>query len=543
MRNRLPLIALVIGVLSPICVGSGERFGVIVHPTALEKPAAAWRDYRVAQGWEIAILSVPSDATAETLRVSIRERIAPHAVAEGTQNAPIIAVLLLGDVGPSQVPTFYFANNDPEFNAGTDGRFASDHPYALLRDDDERTAIAVGRVPVATTAEATRVLNKIARYERDAPLGAWRHRMNYVAGEGHFGGFDALLETLFVAFIDNCLPDAFDISMSYAKADSRWCPPPSRLERTTLERLGEGSLLFNYVGHGHANGLDSLHWGSPRGSKRTPILRGEALRELAASGPRNPIALMSCCSTGWFDLADGRDSIAETMLKHADGPIAVLAGTRPTHPYGNAVFQKEFTRELVAHTELPLGEIDRRARREMLVTDAQDRQLDLIAQPIASLTKWHSSLEALRVMHVRMYALFGDPMLRIANPGVPIDDVRVVEGTLRGSVPKLTAGDVEVVVETSRSGCAKSAQLRSATAGDDVEARTAFNYPLANDRVLWRGTAKLTGGAFSIALPSPLPTEARLVRVYAVGVDSDGRATEAIGGVRVPPSQAATPTK
>lgn len=531
--------------IAPVAEASAaERVGVIVRTKTLAQAAEAWRTYREGQGWTIRLVEAEEGIEPTALRERIRAALA---------SAPdaTTAILLLGDVGPGGIPTFYFEQPEPALVSGGEPRFASDHPYALLVEERESSAVALGRVSVSTDAEARAVLTKIERYEDAAPLGAWRHRINYVAGEGHFGPLDRLLETLFVRFVDELLPEAFDITMTYAKSDSPWCPPPSAVETTTLSRMTEGALLFNYVGHGHADGVDSLRLGE----RRLPILRGSSIARLPECAAGAPIALMSCCSTGWFDRPatkeNERDCLAETMLAAPNGPVAIVAGTRPTHPYGNAAMQKEFTRTLIAHADRPLGEIDRLARRELLVLDAADRQLDAIARPVALLTKWKLSLAELRLMHVRMYTLFGDPMMRVAAPGVAVEGLKLDGTTLRGRLPGMASGEVEVVIESDRSGHGRNT-LTAAVDGDDLEKRAAHNYPLANDRVLWRGRSAVqapasdqpAGGSpatFAIELPTPLPAGSAIVRIYAVGRGGGGGAFEAIGGMRLaPPASTST---
>src|SRR5689334_2487728 len=108
--------------------------------------------------------------------------------------------------------------------------------------------------------------------------------------------------------------------MTYAKATSVFCPPPSQLSETVLQRLGEGCLLFNYLGHGSPWGLDSLYWAG----KRIPILRVRDVEKWRppADDALMPIAFMSCCSVGHFDLAKGDHCLSETMLfTSGGGPI------------------------------------------------------------------------------------------------------------------------------------------------------------------------------------------------------------------------------
>ena len=198
---------------------------------------------------------------------------------------------------------------------------------------------------------------------------------------------------------------------------------------------------------------------------------------------------------------------------------------------------------LIAHGDLPLGEIDRLTRQEVLVTDALDRQLELIVRPIAAMTKWKSSLEEFRLMHVRMYALLGDPMLRVASPGATIDELVVANDAVKGRIASMPTGRVQVVIETRRAECVAEQDLKPATVGDDLEVRATWNYPLANDRVLWRGEAEVRDNTFQLALPAPIPERGQLLRAFAVGVGTDGASIEAIGGVRLKlKATPATPT-
>jgi hypothetical protein len=71
---------------------------------------------------------------------------------------------------------------------------------------------------------------------------------------------------------------------------------------------------------------------------------------------------------------------------------------------------------------------------------------------------------------------------------------------------------------------------------DDPElaAKTAQNYALANDRVLWRGEAAVQDGAFQIELDTAMPAGAALLKCYAVGEDGEGRPADAAGAMRLP---------
>jgi hypothetical protein len=94
-------------------------------------------------------------------------------------------------------------------------------------------------------------------------------------------------------------------------------------------------------------------------------------------------------------------------------------------------------------------------------------------------------------------------------------------------------GEVTVVIETDRPSCAHGPLVPAMRRDDpDLERIATENYPLANERALWRGTAELHDGRFGIDLPSPLPAHATIVRCFVVATDAFGRTVERLGGLR-----------
>jgi len=518
---------------------------LLVAPPALEDAAALWTEYRTTQGWQVVRIGEPHLSDAATLRAEVRRRA--HAALDGGMSQ--LAVLLLGDVSdspqapkagdpaPAQpfvgIPTFRFAQPDPRLIDRSDPQFASDHPYQLLDDEDERPDLALGRIPVRSNAEAMSVFHKIRRYEAEAPTGAWRHRINYLAGEGRFGAGDAVMESLFRSMVDSMVPPAFEISMTYAHPSSPYCPPPSQLEATFTRRFTEGSLLVNYLGHGFPFGLDRMRWGA----KRVPMLTMKSIAGMNEESAQLPIAYLGCCSVGWYDRPDGAPSLAEAMLTAPGGPIAVIAGSRPTHPYGTAILQKDLTRGLLEGRIETIGELDRLATRGMLETDSDDVMLDAIVRPVAALGRWPCTLPQLRVMHARLYNLLGDPTTRIAHPPPPPASLELVEGTLRGAVGTPCTGRVTVEIETTRESIASGPLPGPATRDDPaLEERAAELYPRVNSRVLWRGTTTIEEGRFALALPigdSELWPRAAMIRVAIDAIDADGQSFLRLGGLRI----------
>lgn len=508
---------------------------VVAHPS-LDEAAEAWRRYRRGQGGVVVRVSaLEPDGTprsAVALRDAIRASIADEPPTLGTT-----AVLLLGDV--DTIPTFFFDQPDPALVDRRDPRYSTDHPYQLRDDRDDLPDLALGRIPVSRTVDALAVLEKIRRYEASS-VGPWRSRLTFLAGEGRFGPADRILEGLFRTMVDTMVPPRFDFSMTYANPTSVWCPPPSTMRDVFVDRFAEGSLLVNYAGHGHPTGLDSMRWND----RRIPLMGGPDPSRLDQPRDELPIAFLGCCSVGWFDLPEGDPSFAESLLLAPGGPIAVISGTRKTHPYGNAVLQKNLLRLLVAQRVATVGELDLLSSRQLFHRDSEDLAIDLLAMPIAAAARWPCTLDELRVMHARLYNLLGDPCTVIAYPPIEPASLELRSGTLHGSVDAHADGTVEFIIECPRADSAAGPLIGATRDDPELDRIAAANYPRANQRELARGSGPLRRGRFSIPLPDPLPDGAALIRVRIVSGSGDPQwlGALALAPLKIPPSETSSST-
>ncbi|MFH0944969.1 MAG: C25 family cysteine peptidase, partial [Planctomycetota bacterium] len=252
-------------------------------------------------------------------------------------------------------------------------------------------------------------------------------------------------------------------------------------------------------------------------------------------GRRLPLALLSCCSTGWFDLADGEHCLAEALLFRECGPIGVVAGSRVTHPYGSILLQKEFSRLLLVERVKTLGELDLETTRRMLEVDELDQSLDQIAGSLAVSMGWHSSLEELRVMHVRLYNLLGDPALQLALPPEEGIELALDGDRLLGTASGMASGRATIRIETSRESLVGAGQLDQVDGPEDkaLAKKAAHNYPLANERCLQQVETSITKGRFETNLR--LPDAARVIKVLATGTGEDGAMVERVGSIRLTP--------
>ena len=163
------------------------------------------------------------------------------------------------------------------------------------------------------------------------------------------------------------------------------------------------------MGHGLPTELDRVR--TPTGSE--PILSVDDVPKLRCPA-HSPLAVFVACYTGAFDAPT--DSLAEELLLAEQGPIAVVAATRVTMPYGNTVLGYELLRACFKDRPSELGNIVRLAQRRSLDQSADDplrASLDGLAH---GLSPPPIDLAAERREHVLMYHLFGDPLTLLHRP-------------------------------------------------------------------------------------------------------------------------------
>ncbi len=540
------VVALVLAQAAPAAAQT-ERTWLVVHPAPLVDAAQRWAEYRRSTGWRVQTLDAgslaPAGASPEERANAIQAQLRRHfASAPASGTAPRdFAVLLLGPVaagdGQPVIPTWHRPQTDADL-IGRDGLadIATDLPYQLADDLDDLPDFPLGRIPARSAAEALAALDKVKRYETQSPGGPWRRRLNYLAGEGGFGAIDALLERLFINMVDQIVPYDFDVSMTYANPRSPYCAPPGRFSEVVLDRLSEGALLVNYMGHGQIDMLDRF----TVGLNRYDVCNIESLHHLRGSGNRLPIALLVACWTGRVDLPAGRRGLGEMMLFNGNGPVAVIAATRISHPYANALVQKGFTQQLCERRRATVGAAHLAAMRQLAEPDEIDRQLEGLAAPIAVAMKWKSTPAQLRLMHVSIYGLLGDPATRIAYPPAEVAQWKFDAATASagGRVAGARSGEAIITIETRRETIPRLSEMRLAAGvgGEVLDAVLASNYELANDKVLWRTTVSLDDvGRFTAELPREVLANpaAQWVKVYVTATDGDGAVADACASAPV----------
>lgn len=248
------------------------------------------------------------------------------------------------------------------------------------------------------------------QYERQTGDGSWRKKLNVVAGAGGFGTFtDTLIEAAARSVFQQVVPKHCEVR--------RLDADPAR----SCDQISTGSFAWIYLGHGLPSMLDAV--ATPAGPR--PILAVRDVPQIACSA-NSPLAVLVACYTGAIDAQ--YDCLGEELTLAERGPIATIAATRVTMPYGNSVFGCELLRAAFKNESATLGEVWLRAQQETITPtkadDALRMSLDALARGVSPPPV---ELDAERREHVLLYQLLGDPLLRLSIPrgALPAAEVAV----------------------------------------------------------------------------------------------------------------------
>lgn len=531
------------------------EMAVVVRPAAWSSALTEWKAYRAAQGHEIVEVDAELGQTAIHSAII---RLAAEADARHRADArqPKVGyVLLIGDgnraASSRPVLPAWYRQSTAMVKLGGDEELATDSPYADL-DGDESPDLAIGRIPADSAEAARQFLGRSIAYEQQRNFGLWRRDVRVVAGVGGFGALaDSVIEMTTSRFLTDRVPQWANVAMTYASPNSPYCPDPWRFSEATVDQLNAGSMFWVYVGHGHVKNLDFL-----RVDRDYLGILTDAQVPHVRTGDRSPIAVFLACYTGAFDASE--DCLSEQLIMSSHGPVAALAATRVTGPYGLATLASGMLEQCYVQRAESLGEAILRAKQDMLqpavgepaapsaatapsdqasVADAGkaghpaatkgDPQMQLITAIATALSPAGHDLQAERQEHVWQMNLLGDPLLRLHHPA-PVTVTatpRVAPGqTISVNGQSAEAGRVLVELARPRDKTPRDLYVAGAfTADAAVRDKMQASYAQANRREVIQQTLTLaTPGRFACDLPTAadLPAGRYVVRVFVEGAQT-----------------------
>ena len=614
---------LLVGFAIPFCAASlaGEEphahVAVVASPDFADA-LAPWIAYRQAQGYVIHRID-DLFPTGEASPAPVRPEAIRARLAELAASVPLEAILLIGDGAPTA--------NDPNLwrrvvpaprvpsrviqNFGGEKSIASDGWYADL-DNDGLPERAIGRLPVRTPEELSGVIRKIIRYETETSPGDWQRQIRLIAGMGGFSPIvDSVIDRSVRNMLSEMLPGGLDLSLTQANWRSPFCPDPEMFRYTVVDQINQGPLFWVYLGHGSHRGLDRLQ--IPLSSENPPEqnapnnAQNNARNDAPDDSPRGveygimeiedvayvdcrkaaPILLFCACYTGAYDARE--DSLAERLAGSANGPIAVVAASRLSMPYGMAVFGVELMQEMFgakpdrSQAVPTLGGFILAAKRRMIAsvdeeesakTDAsfdssasspasdspalsdsppasEEARRDGVRRALDSQAKLFDpsaqELGGQLADHRHLFNLFGDPLLRVRLPEsltfdapheavsggrIPISDLSADDPPLRSvawSPEPVSDGEflVELALPPDRRAV-KPPKREKFSATDSERLDFQETYEAANRRVIASVTVRESEMEGAIELPIPSGVTGR----YVLRVTRHGGGRETAVGSR-----------
>jgi len=150
------------------------------------------------------------------------------------------------------------------YSLNTISSIASDDYFGYLDDGEgasssDRVDIGIGRFPVDTPAEAKIAVDKSIGYDSNTPqtMGPWRNRLTFVADDGDYNRHLNDAQTL-TKFLNSYYP-VYGLNKLYLDAFPQISTPSGQrapeLNEAINSSIDEGTLIFNYTGHGGEVGL------------------------------------------------------------------------------------------------------------------------------------------------------------------------------------------------------------------------------------------------------------------------------------------------
>jgi len=353
---------------------------------------------------------------------------------------------------------------------------------------------AVGRLPVSTLPQASGLLRRIAAYEDSRDFGSWRSQVDLVAGLGGFGALvDGAIETVASGMISGSLPGSVRTRVTHAGPSSPFCPGPDCFTETVLANYSAGCRFWVYAGHGNICELDRV----PANSGGRPVLCVNDLQHLNRPADSAPIALLLACYTGAIDATE--DCLAKQMLLSKGGPIAVLAGSRVTMPYGNAAAAMALIHAVYERQPERLGDAWLAALAEMAMPSQGEPELQArrgVIDGLATLLG-DGKIDAERREHMQLYNWLGDPTMRLTHP---------LEITFR-SPERANAGEtLSIAGNTPLAGVMTielHRRLSTAPVVTQVKSQQDGNRPTSANRYRMANDTRIAQHRIDIAEPGP----------------------------------------
>lgn len=553
---------------------------VLIAPIAFKPIAEKWIEYRTSQGYTILALFQESNDDFNNGYPIFLPQEFKTIIKIFSKYISIDSLIIMGDGAPTKEEQKGWRDIIPAPRVpakvvnvfGSEETIASDGFYTDL-DNDGIPEFPIGRLPTKTCSELETCVGKIIRYEQRSHLGIGERKLNVLIGsnglnlssinssdnqiveqglsEGMSKYVTLLVSKTVKNLLSNYIPQSFVLSFTQFSRESVFCPELLDSQKVFLERINEETLFVLYMGHGFISELDQVVDDSGRAFSILDVQKCEGLNNYK----HPPIMLLFACYVGAYDAWE--PSLSEELVLRDGGPIAVIAASRVTAPYGMSVWGLALLDSLFGgnsrnsgQSEIILGKIFNEAQKKAVVfknsenksatgdsvknirnnTDAnRGKFLEWVNKRLISsletssqqdIYDFKNSITTLALFldptspalndqiidHIAEFNLLGDPLLRIKIPReLEVEEKNIVFGsdsvTIKGKLG--IANDIQIKAELVRDGfntVLSSGRLKQLR---ETNADYKSVYERANDFVVSSTQCTANDGFFSLTLLLP----------------------------------------
>lgn len=279
--------------------------------------------------------------------------------------------------------------------------YTSDDFFGFLDDGDNINSpgtvlldIGIGRIPANTPAEAQSIVDKITVYNSPAALGPWRNELSFFADDEdanlHLNDAEVITgaaeTTAPVLSLDKIYLDAY--KQESGTGGSRY----PDVNRAVLDRVNNGTLIWNYSGHG-----------SYRRLAEEVVLDQDIINSFK-NPEKLPLFITATCDVAPFDNPLIQSIGENLLLRPKTGAIALMTTTRLVFAFSNRIMNKNYLEAALKRqadgTYPTLGDAVKRAK-NFTYTFFGD------------------------AVNNRKFTLLGDPALTIALPALTVNTIAV----------------------------------------------------------------------------------------------------------------------
>jgi len=370
--------------------------------------------------------------------------------------------------------------------------YVTDDYFGFLDDQDDINNsknialldLGIGRLPLRNAEQAKRTVDKIIRYKNSLSLGEWRNNFTLVADDEDYNLHVEDAE-LHASLLERAAPQLntnkiyLDAYKQESNAGGSRYPD---VNREVLKDINNGSLVWNYSGHGNSTRL------------AYEVLLDKDLLAEWKNENRLPFFITATCDFAPFD-DQSQFSLGEDLLVGRNtGAVGLVTTTRLVFASSNREMNNNFLSFLTARN-----------------TDNAFPSLGNALRDAKNFTYQNST----DFVNVRKFTLLGDPAMRLAMPDHFVSTSAIVQegnaisaDTLKALNKYTVTGEVKNPAGTILSNFNgnlyptlfdKPKNLKTLANDADSKSMSFSSYT----NVLYRGKIKVENGKFNFTFTLP----------------------------------------